>query len=111
MRTKKGSEICRMFDCKYKIYFDNVRFDSLYGTDYYNDKPNFFAHGAKQFFTIYQILRSGDFYLTIVEENSGARFEFDNTSDFRIWVEQNYYPFKDYLDKIYWDKHPGSKPE
>lgn len=98
-----------MSDRKYQVYLDDIWFDSLYGADYYNDKPNFFAHGAKQFFTIYQILRNGDFHLTIVEEISLARFEFDNSDEFKNWAEQNYSYFRDYLDKIYFGGHPGSK--
>ncbi len=100
-----------MSDCKYKVYLDNIWFDSLYGADYYQDKSNFFAHGARQFFTIYQILRNGDFHLTVVEEISEARFEFDNADDFKNWVGQNYNYFKKHLDAIYWSRHPESKLE
>lgn len=98
-----------MFDCKYKVHLNNIWFDSLYGADYYNDKSNFFAHGAKQFFTIYQLSRNGDLNFTIVEENSGDEVEFNNPDDFKNWVSKNYKSFADHLDKIYWSRHPDSK--
>ena len=94
---------------RYKVFLDDIWFDSLYGTDYYYDKPNFFAHGAKQFFTIYQISRNGGFNFTIVEEVANDIFEFNKSADFKIWVIENYNSFERYLDDIYWDKHPDSK--
>lgn len=98
-----------MFDRKYTIFLDNIFFDSLYDANYYHDKSNFFAHGAKQFFTIYQISRNGDFNFTILEEISGERFEFQKAGDFKRWVKQNYAYFADYLDQIYEGVHPDSK--
>ena len=98
-----------MFGCKYKIYLDNIYFDSLYGTDYYYDKSNFFAHGAKQFFTIYQLLRIGNFNFTIVEETSGDELKFNDSAEFKGWIKLNYDAFEKYLDNLYWDKHPDSK--
>lgn len=77
-----------MVEIKYKVFLGDIWFESLYGADYYNDKPIFFAHGARQFFTIYQISRNGDF---------------------KKWVGENYNSFKDCLDNFYWDKNPASK--
>jgi hypothetical protein len=98
-----------MFERRYNIFFDDIWFDSLYGADYYLDKPNFFAHGAKQFFTIYQIFRNGDFSLTIVEVSSGAKLKINDLSEFETWVVQNYDYFKNHLNEIYWDNHPDSR--
>ncbi|MGI8786258.1 MAG: hypothetical protein ACR2HG_00670 [Pyrinomonadaceae bacterium] len=98
-----------MFSYKYKVFLNDIWFDSLYGVDYYYDKPNFFAHGAKQFFVIYQISRSGDFDLTIIGESSGERFEFNDAEEFKFWVKRNYEAFEKHLDKLYWDRNPASK--
>lgn len=100
-----------MFAYKFKVYINDVWFDSLFGTDYYYDKRNFFVSGAKQFFTIYQILKTGDYAFTIVEENSGERTEIKNTENFRRWTEDNYDGYLNYLDNAEWDKHPESKLE
>lgn len=98
-----------MSDCKYRVYLDQTYFDSLDGIDYYYDKSNFFAHGAQKFFTIYQILRSGDFELTIVEESSGIKLTFKDSAKFKDWVKQNYEAFAEYLEKFYDGGHPESK--
>ena len=98
-----------MSDRQYKVYLSEIYFDSLYGTDYYYDKSNFFAYGAKQFFTIYQISRCGDFNFAIVEESSGNKFEFIDSAEFRRWVKQNYEHFEKHLDNFSWSEHPESK--
>ena len=64
-----------MFDCKYKVYINGLWFDALYGADYYDDKRMFYASGAKQFFTIYQILKTGDYVFTLIAEDSGQKTE------------------------------------
>lgn len=95
-----------MFTYKFKIYINNIWFDSLYGVDYYYDKRIFFTSGAKQFFTIYQILKTGDFKFTIIEETSGERIEIETTKDFEYWVERHFGSFLKCLDNVDWNNHP-----
>lgn len=97
-----------MFAYKFKIYINNIWFDSIYGVDYYYDRRVFFASGAKQFFTIYQILKTGDFKFTIVEEISGERVEIKNAEEFKQWIERHYGSFLKCLDNVDWNSHPES---
>lgn len=97
-----------MFAYQFKVYINDRWFDSLFGTDYYDDKRIFFASGAKQFFTIYQILKTGDYIFTFVDENSKARTEIKNVEDFENWVEDNYNGYLNYLDNLEWANHPES---
>lgn len=98
-----------MFKYRYKIYINDRWFDSFFGTDYYDDKRIFYASGAKQFFTIYQILKTGDYNFTIVDENSGERIEITKSEEFRAWTERNYKNYLKCLDDPEWISHPESK--
>ncbi len=98
-----------MFEIRYKVYFDNVWFDSFYGTDYYDDKRVFFSSGARQFFTVYQISRSGDFTLTIVKESTDSRKIIQTAEEFKQWVSQHYPSFAGSLDSLDWAEHPDSR--
>ena len=97
-----------MLSTQYKLYFNNVWFETLETTDYYYDKRVFFATGARKFFTVYQILRTGDFTLTIVDEVTQGREIIPDAPAFREWVNIHYQPFVKCLDTVDWPDHAGS---
>lgn len=91
-----------MFNPQFKLYINNVWFESLFPTNYYYDKKVFFSTGARRFFTIYQVLRTGDFTLTVVDEVSGARQLVHTAQEFKQWVEKHYDGFLRCLDTVDW---------
>lgn len=91
-----------MFNPQYKLYINNVWFESLFPTSYYYDKRIFFTTGARRFFTIYQVLRTGDFVLTVVNEETGERQVIQSAAGFREWVQQHYDGFLKCLDSVDW---------
>lgn len=97
-----------MLHSQYKLYLNNVWFETLETKDYYYDKRVFFATGARRFFTIYQILRTGDFTLTIVNEDNHEREIIKDAPGFKAWVNQHYQAFMTCLDTVDWPDHADS---
>ncbi|NML21555.1 hypothetical protein HHL16_11760 [Pseudoflavitalea sp. G-6-1-2] len=91
-----------MLNPQYKLYINSVWLESLFPTDYYNNKRVFFSTGARRFFTVYQVLRTGDFTLTIVDEVTHERTVITAAADFKAWVQQHYPAFIGCLDTVDW---------
>ncbi len=92
-----------MLNPQYKLYINDVWFESLFPADYYN-KRVYFATGARRFFTVYQVMRTGDFSLSIVDDATGHRLELPTAAAFKEWVEKNYSNFSHCLDGLEWAK-------
>jgi len=88
-----------MLTPKYHILLNGKYFEAICSVDHYNDKKVFFDSGAKQFFTIYQLVCSGKFKLTVKDLESGNEIEFKDEKEFRLWVEENFPMFLSFLEK------------
>ena len=87
-----------MLKPKYHIHLNGKYFETIYPVDHYNDKKVFFDSGAKQFFTIYQLVCRRLFSLTIKDLDSASEIEMKDENDFRLWVEMNYPMYLGYLE-------------
>ena len=98
-----------MLNPQYKLYINDVWLESLFPAEYYNNKRVFFSTGARRFFTIYQVLRTGDFTLTIVDDATHARTIVPTAAEFKTWVAQEYPNFLTCLDSVDWGDPVDSK--
>ncbi len=87
-----------MLTPKYHIHLNGKYFEAIYPVDHYNDKKVFFDSGAKQFFTIYQLLCRRLFSLSIKDLDSGSEIEFKDENDLKQWVEKNYPMYLEHLE-------------
>lgn len=87
-----------MLTPKYHILLNGKYFEAIYPVDHYNDKKVFFDSGAKQFFTIYQLVCSGKFKLTVKDMESDNVIELMDENDFSLWVKEKYPMYLDYLE-------------
>ena len=100
--NKHNTRINPMLNPQYKLYINDVWLESLWPAEYYNNKRVYFSTGARRFFTVYQVLRTGDFTLTIVDEVSQERLVFKAAEGFKEWVKQQYPNFLNCLDSVEW---------
>jgi hypothetical protein len=100
--NKHNTRINPMLNPQYKLYINDVWLESLWPAEYYNNKRVYFSTGARRFFTVYQVLRTGDFTLTIVDEVSLERLVFKAAEGFKEWVKQQYPNFLNCLDSVEW---------
>lgn len=98
-----------MLNPQYKLYINDVWLESLFPADYYNNKRVFFSTGARRFFTVYQVLRTGDFTLTIVDDATLERNVIEGADGFKEWVGLNYPNFLSCLDSVDWGDPVDSK--
>ena len=87
-----------MLKPKYHIHLNGKYFEAIYPVDHYNDKKVFFDSGAKQFFTIYQLLCRRLFSMTIKDLDSASEIEMKDENDFSLWVEMNYPMYLSFLE-------------
>lgn len=98
-----------MLNPQYKLYINDVWLESLFPAEYYNNKRVFFSTGARRFFTVYQVLRTGDFKLTIVDDATLERLVVNSAEGFKEWVGQEYPNFLNCLDTTEWGDPVDSK--
>lgn len=98
-----------MLNPQYKLYINDVWLESLWPEDYYNNKKVYFSTGARRFFTVYQVLRTGDFTLTIVDDVTHERTIIKTAEGFREWVMPRYPNFVPCLDTVEWGDPVDSK--
>lgn len=91
-----------MTDRKYIFYINKTHFETIYDIDHYNDKRVFFSNGAKQFFSVYQVLKDSKFKLVIQNSVTDEKFIVKDTGMFAAWVKENYPQFEKYLDDPSW---------
>ncbi len=98
-----------MLNPQYKLYINDVWLESLFPAEYYNNKRVFFSTGARRFFTVYQVLRTGDFSLTIVDDATLERLLVSSAESFKEWVGKHYPNFLNCLDTTEWGDPVESK--
>ena len=89
-----------MLEPKYRIHLNGKYFDAIYPVDYYNDKKVFFDSGARQFFTIYQIVSHRKHKLIIEDTATGNKIEIIDEFEFKDWVNENYPMYLNYLENF-----------
>jgi hypothetical protein len=78
---------------------NNKHFDSVFSSDYYSDKKVFFETGRKLFFSVFHILKNGNFELRIESNSPRQHIIIHDENEFKQWVEQNYPLYAEHLEE------------